>query len=63
MYPGYLRVVVLAAITEETSEFVCENVGLSIFIFSSAIRFNAVLSRTTTLSLFKINLFNVRREL
>ena len=63
MYPGYLSVVVLAAITEETREFVCENVGLSIFIFSSAIRFNAVLSRTTTLSLFKINLFKVKREL
>jgi len=63
MYPGYLNVVVLAAITVETKAFVCENDGLSMLKFSSAIRFSAVLSRTTTLSLFRINLFNVRREL
>jgi len=61
MYPGYLRVVVLAAITVDTSEFVCANVGVSTCSLSTAIRSNAVLSSVTTqshciMSRFKVNI-------
>ena len=50
MYPGYLSVVVLAAITVETNEFDCANVGVSARNFPSDIRSRAVLSSVTTQS-------------
>lgn len=52
IYPGYLRVVVDAAITVATNEFVYETVGIGIFNLSTAILFKAVLSKTTTASAF-----------
>jgi len=52
IYPGYLRVVVDAAITVATNELVCETVGIGIFSLSTAILFKAVLSKTTTASAF-----------
>jgi hypothetical protein len=63
MYPGYLNVVVDAAITVATREFVYETVGIGIFNLSTAILFNAVLSKTTTASALQASRFNVRREL
>lgn len=52
IYPGYLKVVVDAAITVATNEFVYETVGIGIFNLSTAILFKAVLSKTTTASAF-----------
>lgn len=63
MYPGYLRVVVEADITVETREFNWLTVGFEILRRSTAIRFKAVLSSTTTASAFNVNLFKVSREL
>lgn len=55
--------VVLAAITVETRELIWANVGLFNFKRSMAMRFNAVLSKTTTQSAFSANLFSVSTEL
>lgn len=63
IYPGYRRVVVLADITVETSEFVWEKVGFERWRRSTAILFNAVLSRTTTQSAFCVKRLRVNREL
>ena len=59
MYPGYLRVVVLAAMTVETSELACAKLGFSICSRSIAMRLSAVLSSTTVLSQFCTSLFSV----
>jgi hypothetical protein len=63
IYPGYLKVVVDAAITVATNEFVYDTVGIGIFNLSTAILFNAVLSNTTTASALQANLFNVSKLL
>jgi hypothetical protein len=63
MYPGYRRVVVEAAITFATSELVYELVGMGILSRSTAIRFRAVLSRTTTASALQASLFSVNKLL
>ena len=46
--PGYRSVAVDAAMTLETSEFVCTNEGVEMCRHSTAMRFSAVLSSTTT---------------
>ena len=63
MYPGYLSVEVLVAITFETREFVWENVGEATLIWSMAIRFKAALSKTTTQSALLVNRLSVKSEL
>jgi hypothetical protein len=63
MYPGYLKVVVHAAITVETKLFVLEMVGFVIFKRSYAILSSAVLSKTVVASQFNVNLFKVNKEL
>ena len=63
VYPGYLKVVVEAAMTVDTNEFTWCTLGFGIRNLSTAILFNAVLSRTTTQSAFTANLFNVKMEL
>ena len=63
MYPGYRNVVVLAAITADTSAFVCANVGFWMCSRSTAMRFSAVLSNTTTQSALRVNRFSVSNEL
>tara|TARA_B110000008_G_scaffold248960_1_gene261368 strand:+ start:190 stop:561 length:372 start_codon:yes stop_codon:yes gene_type:complete len=63
IYPGYLRVVVLAAITVLTNEFNWPTEGFGIRSRSTAIWLSAVLSRTTTASAFNVRRFNVKREL
>ena len=63
IYPGYLRVVVDAAITVATREFVYDTVGMGIFNLSTAILLRAVLSSTTTASAFYANLFSVNKLL
>ena len=63
MYPGYRSVVVDAAITVDTSALVCANVGFSMRSRSTAMRFNAVLSSTTTQSALRVSLFRVNSEL
>ena len=60
--PGY-RSVVVAAITVDTSALVCANVGFSMRSRSTAMRFNAVLSSTTTQSALRVSLFRVNSEL
>jgi hypothetical protein len=54
IYPGYRSVVVLAAITVETSEFSWFTVGFASFRRSTAMRLSAVLSRTTTASAWRV---------
>lgn len=61
--PGYRRVVVEAAMTVETSEFVWAKVGFSRFRRSTAIRLSAVLSSTTTASALRVSRLRVRRLL
>mmetsp|Transcript_9266 Transcript_9266/g.32186 ORF Transcript_9266/g.32186 Transcript_9266/m.32186 type:complete len:217 (+) Transcript_9266:251-901(+) len=63
MYPGYRRVVVLAAITVDTRELVCAKLGFSMLSLSTAMRFSAVLSSTTTLSQLSARRFRVSRLL
>ena len=63
MYPGYLSVVVEAAITVETIELICEKVGCKIFSLSTAILVKALLSRTTTQSALSVNLLILKRQL
>jgi hypothetical protein len=63
MYPGYLSVVVDAAITIATREFVCETVGIGILSLSTAILLSAVLSNTTTASAFYAKRRRVSNEL
>jgi len=63
VYPGYLNVVVEAAMTVETNELTWCTDGFGILNLSTAILFNAVLSSTTTQSAFTANLFNVKIEL
>ena len=63
MYPGYRRVVVEAAITVDTNEFMCASEGLLIINLSEAILFSAELSSTTTASALRISLLMVRIEL
>ena len=55
--------VVEAAITVETREFICVKFGLLILSLSDAILLREVLSRTTTESELFTNLFRVRTEL
>ena len=55
--------VVEADITVETNEFSWPTVGFCNFNLSTAILFNAVLSRTTTQSALRVNLFKVKMEL
>jgi len=52
MYPGYLNVVVLAAITVEINALLSYIEGDCIFNLSVAILFKAVLSNTTVASAF-----------
>ena len=52
MQLGYRSGVVLVDMIVETSELIWANVGESIFKRSAAIRFNAVLSKTTYFSEF-----------
>lgn len=52
IYPGYLSVVVEAAITIATRELVYDTVGIGILSLSTAILLRAVLSKTTTASAF-----------
>jgi hypothetical protein len=63
MYPGYLRVVVEAAMTVDTREFVCAKVGFSMWSLSVTIRWSAVLSSTTTASALSVKRLRVRMEL
>lgn len=63
IYPGYLNVEVLAAITVEIKELVSWMLALEIPNLSSAIQFKAVLSRTIVQSEFNDNLFSVNKEL
>jgi len=63
IYEGYLKVVVLTDMIVETSLLICVKVGLLMCNLSEAIRFKAVLSRTTTQSAHCVNLFNVNSEL
>lgn len=62
-YLGYRRVAVEADIMVDTKELIWVNEGVSMWRRSVAIRFNAVLSSTTTQSAFKVNLFKVSKEL
>ncbi len=55
--------VVLAAMTVDTSELTCSNVGLSRCSRSTAMRFSAVLSSTTTLSAFSVSRFSASSAL
>lgn len=61
--PGYLRVVVEAAITVETIELIYSNVGCKSFSLSTAILFKALLSSTTTESAFNVSLFKESKQL
>ena len=63
MYPGYLNVLVDAAITVETSELSSETDGVSIRSRSDAIRFKAALSRTTTESALVVKRLRASNEL
>lgn len=63
MNPGYLRVVVEAAITVETIELIYSNVGCNSFSLSTAILFKALLSSTTTESAFNVSLFKESKQL
>lgn len=63
IYPGYLKVVVEAAITVEIKALLSYTVGDYIFNLSVAILFKAELSKTTVVSAFKIILFKVKIEL
>lgn len=63
IYEGYLKVVVLTDMIVETSLLICVKVGLLMCNLSEAIRFKAVLSRTTTQSAHWVSLFNVNNEL
>lgn len=63
MQPGYLRVVVDAAITVETIELIYSNVGCKSFNQSTAILFRALLSSTTTESAFKVSHFKLNKQL
>ena len=63
VYPGYLSVVVDAAMTVLTNELTWCTLGFGILNLSTAILFNAVLSNTTTQSAFTANLLRVRIEL
>mmetsp|Transcript_4594 Transcript_4594/g.13024 ORF Transcript_4594/g.13024 Transcript_4594/m.13024 type:complete len:279 (+) Transcript_4594:484-1320(+) len=63
IYPGYRSVAVDAAMTVATSVFVCAMDGLSMCNLSAAIRFKAVLSRTTTASALRVSRFIVSTEL
>jgi hypothetical protein len=63
MLPGKRNVAVDAAMTVETREFVCANVGFSMCSLSVTIRCRAVLSSTTTASALSASRFNVKMEL
>jgi hypothetical protein len=63
MYPGYLRVVVLALIMVDTIEFVYAKVGWVSLSLSVAILVKALLSITTVASAFKVNLFMESKQL
>ena len=63
VYPGYLKVVVEAAMTVLTRELTWCTLGFGIRSRSTAILFNAVLSKTTTQSAFTANLLRVKIEL
>ena len=63
IYPGYLKVVVDEHITVLIKLLTWDNEGDSNLILSVAILYKAPLSKTITLSVFKINLFNVNIEL
>ena len=63
VYPGYLSVVVDAAMTVLTSELTWCTLGFGILNLSTAILFNAVLSSTTTQSALTANLLRVKIEL
>jgi len=63
MNPGYLSVVVEAAMTVDTIELIYSNVGCNNFSLSTAILLSALLSNTTTESAFKVNLLSDKRQL
>ena len=63
IYPGYLRVVVDAAITVDTIELIYSNVGWRSFNQSTAILFKALLSKTTTESAFRVSLLRDSKQL
>ena len=63
VYPGYLSVVVDAAMTVLTNELTWCTLGFGIRSRSTAMRFRAVLSNTTTQSAFTANRFSVKIEL
>ncbi len=61
--PGYLRVAVEAAMTVDTREFVSLKDGLATCNRSTAMRFKAVLSSTTTASALRVRRLRVSKEL
>ena len=56
VYPGYLKVVVDAAMTVLTNELTRCTLGFRIRSRSTAMRFNTVLSSTTTQSALRVSL-------